>query len=146
RGRAFVIPRERSERGCLLNTCTRSSFMCSEGRFRCSLRICALALLVCLVFAPQPAYTQSKSVTVAGSRPAGSASGNHLEVIALNAALGAGTAAVVALITRKPVVKAAALGAAGGSVTYVGKTLATRDFSGAGFMGRQIGADGALLP
>lgn len=119
--------------------------MCSEGRFRCSLRICALALLVCLVFAPQPAYTQSKSVTVAGSRPAGSASGNHLEVIALNAALGAGTAAVVALITRKPVVKAAALGAAGGSVTYVGKTLATRDFSGAGFMGRQIGAVGASL-
>lgn len=71
--------------------------------------------------------------------------GSSLQVLAINTAIGATTAALVAYVRGRPVMRAAAVGALGGAVVYSGKHLATQDFDGAGLLARQVGAMGASL-
>lgn len=71
--------------------------------------------------------------------------GSELEVLAMNMALGAVASGIVATIRGRPVRQAVALGAVGGAVNFVGKSMVTRDFDGAGMLGRQMSAVGASL-
>jgi hypothetical protein len=113
---------------------------------------CLVLMLVLLVAVPRASYAQagcSRATCAQGvnvpAHPVPAGGGSRLEVLGLNLAMGAATAAVVAVVRRRPVAKAAAIGALGGSVTYMGKRLAAQKFDGAGLLGRQVGAVGASI-
>jgi hypothetical protein len=114
--------------------------------------VCLALMFALLVAVPQASYAQAgctwascARVVDASTYPVPTGEGTRLDVLGMNMALGAATAAVVAVVRRRPVVKAAALGALGGSVTYMGKSLASQKFDGAGLLGRQVGAVGASI-
>jgi len=71
--------------------------------------------------------------------------GTSLEVLGANTALGAVSAAIIARLTGRPVMRAAALGALGGVITFGGKRIAVQNFDGAGLISRQVGAVGASI-
>lgn len=71
--------------------------------------------------------------------------GNELEVLAMNMAFGAVASGIVAGIRGQPVRRAVALGALGGAINFVGKTIVAGEFDGAGLVGRQVSAIGASL-
>lgn len=72
-------------------------------------------------------------------------SADRLQVLGVNMAIGAVTAAILAKVNGHSVSRAALLGALGSAVTYSGKDLATQRFDGAGLLGRQVGAVGASI-
>lgn len=63
--------------------------------------------------------------------------------LGLNTLLGAVTAGVINRIHGRPFKDAAMAGAAGGGLEFAGKRLAAARFTGAGLMGREVGAVGA---
>lgn len=66
----------------------------------------------------------------------------HVALLSANAMAGAVGAGVAAWVRGEDVSRAFLLGAAGGSLGYVGKVTATSDFTGAPIAGRQLAAVG----
>ena len=69
----------------------------------------------------------------------------ELATASANAAIGGLTAGLVAAVRGRDFADAFTRGALGGLASYVGKRLAAERFSGAGLLGREIGAVGASM-
>lgn len=69
----------------------------------------------------------------------------HTLAFGANVALGALTAGVVRAIQGESFWSGFTRGGAGGGISYLGKYMATRDFAGARFLGRQTAAVGASV-
>src|SRR5688500_18069440 len=68
--------------------------------------------------------------------------GAEIQLLAINAALGAVTAGFSQSVRGKPVLPAMRTGALGGALAHIGKRVAVERWSGAGLLGREIGAVG----
>jgi hypothetical protein len=73
------------------------------------------------------------------------AHGDHVKLLAINAALGGLTAGVMQHARGHSFVDGFVRGAAGGGVAYAGRTVAGRRWNGAGLVGRQVSATGASM-
>lgn len=110
---------------------------------RCTADGAILIALAMWVSLPAPAEAQSCDYSECVATASFS---QHVTMFAINSLIGGVSAGVVRLVKGDPVADAFSggflRGALGGGITYAGKGVASRSFSGAGLLGRQIAAVG----
>ena len=107
----------------------------------------AVAFLLAGLCATPDLTAQTPTVDPAGSSSAHSRLDWRTEVhlFGINAALGGVVAGAGRVLTGGRFLEGAKGGLAGGAVAYIGRRVAVEDFSGSGFLGRQISAVGASV-
>lgn len=69
----------------------------------------------------------------------------HLRYAGVNALLGGVTSGIVSLVKGEDFTRAFVVGAVAGGVTYSGKAISVQEFTGAGFLGRQLSSLGGSV-
>ena len=96
------------------------------------------AVIIALAFVPVVASAQR----VYGDLNPAYDPGTEVQLLAINAAIGALTAVAYQSARGRPILPALRTGAMGGALAHVGKRVAVERWSGAGLLGREIGAVG----